>query len=75
MKGSAEIVKGRIEEAAGALTNSNKLRTKGLRDQAVGQVTKAGEKDIRQAKAVARKIVDNAKNIAKNAIADVKCRY
>ena len=68
MKGSTEIVKGRIEEAAGALTGNDKLRARGQTDQAVGHVKQAAEKGVRQVKESARKIVDKARNIAQEAI-------
>ena len=44
MGGKTEIAKGRIKEAAGALTNNDQLRRKGKSDQAVGQVRKVLEK-------------------------------
>ena len=55
MKGSAQVVKGRVEEAAGVLSGNDKLRAKGRADQTVGQVKKAVEK-----------IVDKALNIAQS---------
>lgn len=58
MKGSTEVVKGRIEEAAGALTGNDRLRAKGQTDQAVGHVKQAVEKGIRQVKASVRKLVN-----------------
>jgi len=64
MSGKTDIVKGRIEEAAGALTGNDKLRAQGQTDQAVGHVKQAAEKGVRQAKKSARKIVDKARNIA-----------
>ena len=60
MKGSTQVVKGRIEEAAGVLTGNEKLRTKGQTDQAVGHVKHAVEKGIRKVKESVRKIVDKA---------------
>jgi len=63
MKGSTKIVKGRIEEAAGALTDNDKLRARGQTDQAVGHVKRAAEKGVRQVKESARKLVDQALNI------------
>ena len=57
MKGSTKIVKGRIEEAAGALTGNDKLRAKGQTDQAVGHVKQAAEKGV-------RKIVDKVAHIS-----------
>ena len=68
MKGSTKIVKGRIEEAVGALTDNDRLRAKGQTDQAVGHVKQAAEKGVRQVKESARKIVDKARNIAQKAI-------
>ena len=61
MKGSAEVVKGRIEEAAGALIGDDKLRSRGQTDQAIGYVKQTCEKCECQAK----KIVKEAINIAK----------
>ena len=62
MKGSTKVVKGRIEEAAGVLTDNDRLRAKGQTDQAVGHVKQAVEKGVRQIKQSARKIVDKAAN-------------
>jgi uncharacterized protein YjbJ (UPF0337 family) len=75
MKGSTEVVKGRIEEAAGALTGNDKLRAKGQTDQAVGHVKQAAEKGVRQAKESARKIVGKARIIAQKAVDKAKRRY
>ena len=50
MKGSTEVVKGRIQEAAGVLTGNNKLRVQGRAHQVVGHVKLAAEKRVRQAK-------------------------
>lgn len=55
MKGSVQVVKGRVEEAAGVLAGNDKLRAKGQADQTVGQVKKTVEK-----------IVDKALNIVKS---------
>ena len=60
MKGSRQVVKGRIEEAAGALTDNDKLRARGQTDQAVGHVKQAAAKGVRQVKEFVRKIVDKA---------------
>jgi len=72
MKGSTEIVKGRIEEAAGALTGNDKLRARGQTDQAVGHVKQAAEKGVRQAQESARKIVGKARIIARKAAQKAK---
>ena len=51
MGGKTDTVKGRIEEAAGALTGNDRLRNQGETDQAVGQVKQA----VKQAKKVIEK--------------------
>ena len=56
MSGKIEVVKGRLEEAAGVLTGNDKLREKGIADQAVG---KAKQIDS------AQKALDKAKGMAK----------
>jgi uncharacterized protein YjbJ (UPF0337 family) len=38
MSGKTDIAKGRLEEAAGALTNNDNLRKKGKMNQVVGQI-------------------------------------
>jgi len=43
-------VKGRIKEAAGALTGNDRLRAQGQTDQALGHVKQAGEKGVQKAK-------------------------
>jgi uncharacterized protein YjbJ (UPF0337 family) len=44
MRGKMNIVRGRIKEAAGALTGSEKLRAEGRTDQAVGKTKQAVQK-------------------------------
>jgi len=46
MGGKTDIVKGRIEEATGALTNNDKLRDKGKTDQAIGKAKQAVDKVV-----------------------------
>ena len=75
MKGSTEVVQGRIKEAAGVLTGNDKLRARGRADQAVGHVKQAAEKGVRQARESARKIVDKARTIAQEAVDKAKSRY
>jgi uncharacterized protein YjbJ (UPF0337 family) len=74
VRGSGEVAKGRVEEAAGALVNNDKLRAKGQTDQAVGRVKQATEAGVRQARGEARKIVDKAKDVAKQAVDKAKDR-
>jgi len=57
MSGKTDKVKGRIKEAAGALTGNDKLREEGKADQAVGE-----------AKEVVQKVADKVKGAVKKAI-------
>ena len=56
MGGKKDIVKGRIKEAAGALTGNDKLRVEGRANQAVGKTKQA-----------AHKVVDKVKKAVKTA--------
>ena len=44
MGGKTDVVKGRIKEAAGALTGNDKLRDQGKTDQVVGKAKQAVQK-------------------------------
>ena len=46
MTGKSEEIKGRIKEAAGALTGDDKLRREGKLDQATGKVKQAVERVV-----------------------------
>jgi uncharacterized protein YjbJ (UPF0337 family) len=46
MSGKTDQAKGRIKEAAGAITDDDKLRREGKTDQVVGKVKEAAEKTI-----------------------------
>jgi uncharacterized protein YjbJ (UPF0337 family) len=46
MTGKADEVKGRVKEAAGAITDDDKLRREGKIDQAAGKIKQAGEKIV-----------------------------
>jgi uncharacterized protein YjbJ (UPF0337 family) len=48
--GTTDKVKGRVKEAAGALTGDKKLKNKGKADQAIGSAKNAGEKVLDKAK-------------------------
>ena len=67
-KGLTDVVKGRVEEAAGALTNNNKLRAKGQKDQAIGHVKQLAEDSVKKVKNEACKSVNKAKKIAKQVV-------
>jgi uncharacterized protein YjbJ (UPF0337 family) len=46
MNGTTDKIKGRVEEAAGVLTNDKKLKNRGKMDQAAGKVKDAVGKTI-----------------------------
>jgi uncharacterized protein YjbJ (UPF0337 family) len=50
MSGKSEEMKGRIKEAAGAITDNDKLRREGKLDQATGKVKQAAEKVVDKTK-------------------------
>jgi uncharacterized protein YjbJ (UPF0337 family) len=54
MSGSTDVIKGRVKEAVGALTNDQGLKDEGKLDQAAGRIKEG----------VAR-VVDKVKNAAK----------
>ena len=56
MGGKTDVVKGRIKEAAGALTGNDKLRAEGKTDQVVGK---------------AKQVVQNAADTVKKAVKKV----
>ena len=58
MSGKTDIVKGRIKEAAGALTGSDKLRDEGKADQAVGEVKQAAQKVVDKVKKAVDKVIE-----------------
>lgn len=56
MSGKTDEVKGRIKEAAGALTGNDRLRDEGKADQAVGKTKQAAQEVVDEVK----KAVDKA---------------
>jgi uncharacterized protein YjbJ (UPF0337 family) len=57
MGGKTDVVKGRIKEAAGALTGNDKLRAEGKTDQAVGKTKQAVQKAADTVKKAAKKVI------------------
>ena len=53
--GKTEEIKGRVKEAAGALTGDEKLKREGQLDQSVGKVKQAADKIIDAAKDAVKK--------------------
>ncbi len=72
MSGKTDVVKGRIKEAAGALTGNERLREEGKSDQAIGKVKQAAQKAVDEVKDAARKTVGKAKEAAERAVAKAK---
>jgi uncharacterized protein YjbJ (UPF0337 family) len=54
MNGKSEEIKGRVKEAAGALTGDDKLRREGKLDQASGKVKQVVEKVVEKSKEVVK---------------------
>ena len=57
MGGKIDVVKGRIKEAAGALTGNDKLCEEGKTDQAVGKTKQAAQKAVDTVKKAMKKVV------------------
>ena len=64
MGGKMDEFKGRIKEAAGALTGNDELRDAGKADQAVGKVKQVAENAIETVQQAADAAVDLAKQAA-----------
>jgi uncharacterized protein YjbJ (UPF0337 family) len=56
MSGKTDVVKGRIKEAAGALTGNDKLRAEGKTDQAVGKTKQVIQKTADTVKKAVKKV-------------------
>ena len=56
MGGKTDVVKGRVKEAAGALTGNDKLRDEGKTDQAVGKTKQAVQKAADTVKKAVKKV-------------------
>ena len=57
MGGKTDVVKGRIKEAAGALTGNDALREEGQTDQAVGKAEQVVEKAADTVKKAVKKVI------------------
>jgi len=64
MSGKTDVLKGRIKEAAGALTGNDDLREEGKTDQAVGNAKEAVQKAVRKIEKAAEKAIEKAKGAA-----------
>ena len=65
MGGKMDEVKGRIKEAAGALTGNDKLREEGQIDQAAGKVKQGVQTAVDKVPSAAAIAVDKAKHATK----------
>ena len=65
MGGKADEVKGRIKEAAGALTGNDKLRQEGKTDQAVGKVKQVVQKAVDNVQKAGDAVANKTKQAAK----------
>ena len=72
MSGKTDIVKGRIKEAVGVLTNNQQLREAGKNDQVVGKMKQATQNVIDTATDAATKSVEKAKDLAEQAVDEAK---
>lgn len=52
MTGKTDEIKGRVKEAAGAITDDDQLRREGRIDQATGKVKQAADKVVEKVKQV-----------------------
>ena len=57
MSGKSDEVKGRIKEAAGALTGNDQLRDEGKTDQVVGKAKQAVQKATDTVKEAVKKVI------------------
>ena len=58
MSGKTDVVKGRIKEAAGALSGNDELREEGRADQAVGRTKQVVQKAVGKVKKAVKKVLD-----------------
>jgi len=56
MSGKTDVVKGRLKEAAGALTGNDKLRAEGKTDQAIGKVKQVAKKAVDEVEQAVKKV-------------------
>jgi uncharacterized protein YjbJ (UPF0337 family) len=62
MSGTTDQIKGRIEEAAGVLTNDDQLKRQGKLDQMVGKVKETAAKIAEKVKDKVEKTADSMKD-------------
>jgi uncharacterized protein YjbJ (UPF0337 family) len=57
MSGTTDVVKGRLKEAAGALTGNDKLRAEGKTDEAVGKAKQVAENAVDKVEQAVKKVL------------------
>ena len=60
MGAKAQVLKGKIEEAAGVIANSDRLRDRGKADQAIGKAKIATQKVVKKVAKTVRKALNRA---------------
>jgi uncharacterized protein YjbJ (UPF0337 family) len=70
--GSTNKIKGRIKEAAGVLTDNDRLKREGQRDQVVGEVKETAERAMEKVKDKAEQAVKKVKDKAERAVEKAK---
>ena len=56
MRGKTDVLKGRLKEAAGAMTDNDNLRAEGKTDQAIGKVKQIAEKAVDKVAQAVKKV-------------------
>ena len=72
MGGKMDQIKGRIKEAAGVLTDDDRLKREGQRDQAVGEVKEKVEKAAQQVKETVERAAEKVKEKAERVVEKIK---
>jgi len=72
MGSKTDKIKGRIKEAVGALTDNDRLKREGQRDQAVGEVKEAAESAAEKVKDQVEQVAEKVKDKVKRAVEKVK---
>jgi len=62
MGSKSDKIKGRVKEAVGALTDNDRLKREGQRDQVVGKVKDKVERVAEKVKNKAKRAVEKVKN-------------
>jgi len=72
MGGKIDVIKGRIKEAVGVLTDNDSLQKEGQRDQAVGEVKEAAEQAVEKVQETAAKVAAQVQDKVARAVEKAK---